>query len=208
MAFKLSTKQRTYRRSLICRKSDLIYHLTDVFCKRFLSEEDQCIIDQMMRSARNCKIYSLDDLEETLYSTEMELKLLSGARASLQELREEFEDYLNCHFLSKWSRSHSDFENLLEFCRNNNDFADYASISEQLTDEELANMSITTCHIIDKVIGAYLEILEKVIASENARKKQIQEVYPDYRRDQEALTALLKENERLKELLRENGIPF
>ena len=78
-------------------------------------------------------------------STEMELKLLNVARASLAELREDYADYLASHRLAPWTAGHPRYDALLAFCRAHNDLSDYEPHFARWSDEEFANCALTLC---------------------------------------------------------------
>lgn len=53
-------------------------------------------------------------------SIESELKLLNVARGSIQELREDYEDYLLSRRLTVWTAKHPRFDKMLRYCREHN----------------------------------------------------------------------------------------
>ena len=91
-------KQTANWRNLhLYHKSDTLYQLTVVFCRRFLPLYGDRTVDQMVQAARSGKQNIVEGSEDGKTSTEMELKLLNVARASIGELREDYEDYLKSH---------------------------------------------------------------------------------------------------------------
>jgi four helix bundle suffix protein len=139
----------------------------------------------------------------------MELKLLNVARASIGELREDYEDYLKGHHLELWSNHHPRFDAMLAFCRENNDFGAFASMAEKLSDEEFCNMAITVCRMTDKMLVSYLDYLEKRFVTEGGIKERMHAARSGYRQEQDArLQYLEEENKRLKAILNDHGIKF
>ena len=70
-------------------------------------------------------------------------------------------------------------------------------------------MAITVCHFTDKMLVSYLEYLEKRFVTEGGIKERMHSVRTGYRQEQDAkMAALEQENQRLKELLKQYGIPF
>ena len=63
--------------------------MTVVFCRRFLPKFGDCTVDQMVQAARSGKQNIVEGFADGVTSTEMELKLLNVARASIKELKEE-----------------------------------------------------------------------------------------------------------------------
>ena len=190
-------------------KADTLYQMTVVFCHRFLPTHGDRTVDQMVQAARSGKQNIVEGSEDGKTSTEMELKLLNVARASLGELREDYEDYLKSHSLPFWDAKHPRFDAMLTYCRGHNDFADYAALVEKMTDEEICNMAITLCRITDKMMVSYLEHLEKQFVTEGGIKERMHSARTGYRQEQDAkIAALEQENQRLKALLKQHGIPY
>ena len=203
-------KQTANWRNLnLYQKSDVLYQLTVAFCRRFLPLYGDRTVDQMVQAARSGKQNIVEGSEDGKTSTEMELKLLNVARASIGELREDYEDYLKSHSLQQWDNKHPRFNGMLTFCREHNDFADYTSLVDKMTAEETCNMAITLCHLTDKMLVSYLNFLEKRFVTEGGIKERMHSMRTGYRQKLDAkLTALEQENERLKELLRQHGIDY
>ena len=76
------------------QKSEVLYQLTYTFCKRFLPAYGDRTVDQMVQAARSGKQNIIEGCEAGETSSETHIKLLNVARASLQELREDFRDFL------------------------------------------------------------------------------------------------------------------
>jgi len=82
-----------YRELLSYRKAEVIYDFTHRFCERFLKRGDRTI-DQMVQAARSGEQNIAEGSKASKTSTEAELKLTNGARASLEELLLDYEDFL------------------------------------------------------------------------------------------------------------------
>ena len=82
------------------QKTDAIFQLTYIFCKRFLPKYGDRTVDQMVQAARSSKQNIVEGIEDGNTSTEMELKLLNVARGSLRELREDYEDFVHTRGLN------------------------------------------------------------------------------------------------------------
>jgi four helix bundle suffix protein len=163
----------------------------------------------MVQAARSGKQNIVEGSEDGKTSTEMELKLLNVARSSIGELREDYEDYIKRHSLQKWDKKHPRFNGMLLFCRGHNEFADYVAIAEKMTSEELCNMAITLCHLTDKMLVSYLGFLEQRFVTEGGIKERMYSARTGYRQEQDnKMAAMERENQRLKELLRQHGIQY
>ena len=186
------------------RKSDAIYQLTVAFCGRFLPAHGDRTVDQMVQAARSGKQNIVEGSEDGQTSSEMELKLLNVARGSLQELRADYQDYLNTHHLNLWAADSPRQRQLRDFCHAHNDYSDYAPLVERMSDEEMANLLLTLCHQTDRMMCSYISKLEERFVKEGGIKERMHAARTGYRREQEArLQALEAENRQLKARIQE-----
>lgn len=181
------------------RKSDAIYQLTVEFCKRFLPAHGDRTVDQMVQAARSGKQNIVEGSEDGQTSSEMEIKLLNVARGSLQELRLDYQDYLNTHHLPMWPADSERQQRLREFCHSHNDYSDYAPFVVKMSDEEMANLLLTLCHQTDKMMCSYIEKLEHRFVTEGGIKERMYVARTGYRQTVDAhVQALEAENQQLK----------
>lgn len=181
------------------RKSDTLYQLTVEFCNRYLPAYGSRTVDQMVQAARSGKQNIVEGSEDGQTSSEMEIKLLNVARASLQELRCDYQDYLNTHHLQTWDNNHPRLKRLRNFCHKHNDYSDYEPLMGKMNDEEMANLALTLCHQTDKMMCRYLERLEERFVKEGGIKERMYAARTGYRQAQDAkLKSLEEENARLK----------
>ena len=141
------------------QKSVVLYLLTYAFAKRYLQRGDRTI-DQMVQAARSGKQNIVEGSADSMTSTRMELELVNVARASLKELREDYEDYLDTRHL-RWTKDHPRYTTMMEFTRKNNKAEAYQKIIDEGTDEEMANLGLTLTHQVDRMMIGYLHHLEK-----------------------------------------------
>ena len=177
----------------IYRKSDAIYQLTVEFCKRYLPPYGDRTVDQMIQAARSGKQNIVEGSEDGQTSSEMELKLLNVARGSLQELRLDYQDYLNTHHLSIWDAQSERQLRLREFCHKHNDYSDYEPLLSKMNDEEMANLLLTLCHQTDKMMCAYIDKLAQRFVTEGGIKERMYAARTGYRQEQNARMRLLEE---------------
>ena len=195
------------------QKADALYQMTFVFCKRFLPTYGDRTVDQMIQAARSGKQNIVEGKEDGMTSTEMELKLLNVARSSLQELRQDYEDYLHTRGLRLWESSHPRYNALLTFCRVHNSYADYAPFVNRWTAEEFCNTALSLCHITDRMMCNYLDYLQKRFVTEGGIKERMYAARTGYRKEQDRMMQALKEENavlkaevaRLKRLLEDKS---
>ena len=158
---KVLKKQTNWENLYFYQKTVVLYQMTYVFCRRFLPKHGDRTVDQMVQAARSGKQNIVEGFADGVTSTEMELKLLNVARASLKELKEDYIDYLKSRNLAIWDKSHPRYDGLLKFCRAHNREEDYRPFFEKWSDEEFANCANTLCHMVDKMLTTTLERRQK-----------------------------------------------
>lgn len=189
------------------RKTVVLYQMAVVFCRRFLPKHGDRTVDQMVQAARSGKQNIVEGLADGVTSTEMELKLLNVARASIKELKEDYLDYLTAHGLVRWAAGHPRYNALLDFCRAHNDLADYEPHFGKWSDEEIANCAVTLCHMVDKMLTTALERKEKDFTENGGIRERMTAARLGRRKTQnEEIAALKAEVARLKAKLKAAGI--
>ncbi|MFM7918978.1 MAG: four helix bundle suffix domain-containing protein [Planctomycetaceae bacterium] len=93
-----------YEDLLTFRKARIIYDGTARFCGRFVDIRSRTH-DQMVQAARSGKQNILEGSQASGTSRETEIKLTSVARASLEELLEDYRDYLRVNNAAQWDRN-------------------------------------------------------------------------------------------------------
>lgn len=196
---KVLKKAVVWKNLYFYRKSDALYQLTVEFCKRFLPAHGDRTVDQMVQAARSGKQNIVEGSEDGQTSSEMEIKLLNVARGSLQELRADYQDYLNTHHLALWSKDSERQQRLRDFCHSHNDYCDYEPLLAKMNDEEFANLALTLCHQTDKMMCSYIEKLEERFVKEGGIKERMHAARTGYRAEQDThMRAIEAENQRLK----------
>ena len=92
-----------YRKLKSFQVAQLSYDVTVRFCDRYIERRSRTH-DQMVQAARSGVQNIAEGSQASGTSKKMELKLTNVARASLEELRLDYEDYLRQHALALWSR--------------------------------------------------------------------------------------------------------
>src|SRR5438874_1397729 len=92
-----------YQTLLSFQKAEIVYDITFRFAHKFLSRGDRTV-DQMIQAARSGKKNILEGSKAALTSKEMEIKLTGVGRASLEELLDDYKDYLRARDLKIWDK--------------------------------------------------------------------------------------------------------
>ena len=85
------------------RKSLIVFDGTACFVRRFLKPGDRTV-DQMVQAARSGKQNIVEGSMAASVSKETEIKLTGVARASLEELLEDYQDFLRTRDLRQWEK--------------------------------------------------------------------------------------------------------
>lgn len=93
-----------YENLLSFQKARAIYDATVWFCGRYLRRGDRTN-DQMIQAARSGKQNILEGSLASATSKKTEIKLTNVARASLEELLEDYRDFLRVRGLRLWSKT-------------------------------------------------------------------------------------------------------
>ncbi len=99
----LIPKHGGYRNLKSFQLAQLIYDITARFCDRYIEKRSRTH-DQMVQAARSGVQNIAEGSQASGTSKKTELKLTNVARASLEELRLDYEDFLRQRGLSIWDR--------------------------------------------------------------------------------------------------------
>src|SRR5215467_14423158 len=94
-----------YRELKSFQNAELVYDATIKFCDRFIDRRSRTH-DQMVQAARSGVQNIAEGSQASGTSKKFELKLTNVARASLEELRLDYEDYLRQRGLEVWAPDH------------------------------------------------------------------------------------------------------
>lgn len=175
------------------QKSEVLYQMTFVFCERFLPKFGDRTVDQMLQAARSGKQNIVEGSEDGKTSTEMELKLLNVASASIGELRQDFEDFLKSRSMHIWNREDARFQPMQDFTKAHNALADYEPYFQKWSAEEMANVGLTLCYQVDTMMNKYMEGLERTFVTEGGIKERMHQARTGYRQQQDERLAELEQ---------------
>jgi len=99
----LLPKHGGYRKLKSFQVAQLVYDVTVRFCDRYIDRRSRTH-DQMVQAARSGVQNIAEGSQASGTSKKMELKLTNVARASLEELRLDYEDFLRQRGLRLWER--------------------------------------------------------------------------------------------------------
>ena len=197
-------KKGNYRGLAFYKKAEVIYDLTFYFTGRFLVAHKDRTVDQMVQAARSGKQNIAEGCAAAATSAETELKLNNVARASMQELLTDYEDYLRTRGLEQWAVSDERTRRTVAFCKTHDESADFMRGIDQRSDEAIANITITLIHQFDSMSRKYIEYLEKTFVEQGGIRERMTAARLGYRSDQKArLSELESENAQLRNRIKE-----
>jgi len=155
-----------YRDLQSYQMSEIVYDGTVVFCDRFISPRSRTH-DQMVQAARSGKQNIAEGCMASGTSKKTELKLVGVARASLEELLLDFQDYLRQHNLPLWGKDHPRAKEVRGLCyRKNRSYKTYKPYIEGSSPEIAANTLICVIHQANYLLDQQLRSLEKEFLKE------------------------------------------
>lgn len=92
-----------YRKLRSFQTATVIYDATVSFCERFIDKRSR-LVDQMVQAARSGRQNIAEGSSASTTSSQTELRLVNVARASLDELLLDYEDYLRQHRHRQWTK--------------------------------------------------------------------------------------------------------
>ena len=149
-----------YRKLLSYQKTKVIYDMTYFFCSQFLQKGDRTI-DQMVQAARSGNQNIIEGCAASATSAKTEIKLLNVAKASLQELLEDYRDYLNTHRHTQWEEGSIEWNAMRDLGKQHNDSEFFLRLCETRPPETIANMAIILIHQADYLLHRQLQRLEQ-----------------------------------------------
>ena len=109
----LIPKHGGYRKLKSFQMAQLIYDITVRFCDRYINKRSRTH-DQMVQAARSGVQNIAEGSQASGTSKKTELKLTNVARASLEELRLDYEDFLRQRGLPIWERDDPRRQSLID----------------------------------------------------------------------------------------------
>jgi four helix bundle suffix protein len=155
-----------YRELQSYRMAEIVFDATGVFCDRFIDRRSRTH-DQMVQAARSGKQNIAEGSIASGTSQKTEIKLIGVARASLEELLLDFQDYLRQKGLSLWGKEHAKAKEIRALAyRSNRSYATYKTYFEEQEPEIAANAAICLIHQTNYLLDQQLRALEKEFLKE------------------------------------------
>lgn len=169
-----------YRNLIAFQKAECIYDITYYFAHKYLQKGDRTV-DQMIQAARSGRQNIAEGAAAGATSAETELKLMNVARASLQELLLDYEDYLRVRGLEMWNLQSDKSIQCRKVCSTHNDSAFYRHAIEQRSDAAICNIAITLIHQTDVFLRKLINRLQADFLKNGGIKEQMYRARVNFR---------------------------
>ncbi|WP_199221492.1 four helix bundle suffix domain-containing protein, partial [Desulfonatronum sp. SC1] len=170
-----------YRTLLSFQKAEVVYDITFRFCKKHLQRGDRTV-DQMIQAARSGKKNLLEGSKCGLTSKEMEIKLTNVARGSLEELLDDYLDYLRARDHPIWDKDSREATFVRDLGRANPQTFDlFREFVETRPPEIVANIAVCLIHQTNYLIDRQLLRLEKDFIEQGGLRERMTHARLQYR---------------------------
>jgi four helix bundle suffix protein len=171
-----------YRELLSYQKAEVIYDVTFRFCERFLHRGDRTI-DQMVQAARSGKQNIAEGCKASGTSKEMEIKLINVARASLEELLVDYQDFLRVRDLHIWEKDAKEAQYVRNLGRQANvTYETFREFCETRSAEVVANIAICLIHQANYLLDQQIRRLEQDFIKEGGMRERMTRARLQYRK--------------------------
>lgn len=162
-----------YQKLLSYQKAQIIYDATVLFCDRFIDRRSRTR-DQMVQAARSGKQNIIEGSMASGTSKETEIKLTNVARASLEELLEDYRDFLRERGMPEWTKDHPYARRLREL--NRVPGATYETFRKGIENADptiSANVIIGLIRVASYLLDRQLKHLEEAFLNEGGLRERM-----------------------------------
>lgn len=163
-----------YRNLFSFQKAEIIYDGTVYFTNRFFNKYDRTV-GQMVQAARSGKQNIAEASMASATSKETEIKLTNVARASLEELQIDYEDFLRTNKLPIWDKEHKLVARLRELNKSTPKpiYQTFQKAIEHESPEICANTMITLIKICTYLLKQQIKQLEAAFIKEGGLRERM-----------------------------------
>ncbi len=174
-----------YRNLKSYQAAEIIYGATVAFCDRFISRYSRTH-DQMVQAARSGKQNIAEGSQASGTSKKTELRLTDVARASLQELLEDYQDFLRHRRLPIWPENHPQALKIRNLAyESDRSYETYRSYVEESSPEVAANAILCVVNQANYLLDRQLESLDRHFLKEGGFTERLYRARQEYRRNQQ-----------------------
>ena len=161
-----------YKTLLAYKKSQCVFDITYYFVRRFMDRMHDRTVDQMQQAARSGKQNIVEGYSDAEGSTEVEHKLTVIAKGSLEELKEDYFDYLRNNHLEIWGVTHYKYKACQPLFRKHNDSEYYMRQIKDRNDEDIANIALIVINQALALLRGLIDYQDRMFLAEGGIKEQ------------------------------------
>ncbi|EDY19575.1 conserved hypothetical protein [Chthoniobacter flavus Ellin428] len=162
-----------YQTLLSFQKTQVVYDITFRFARRFIEYGDRTR-DQMIQAARSGEKNILEGSKAAVVSKESEIKLTGVARASLEELLDDYRDYLRLREKAAWEKDSKEALYVRRLgCRKPQNYEIYREFVETRPPDVIANIAICLSHQANYLLDRQLARLERDFLEEGGLRERM-----------------------------------
>ena len=171
-----------YRGLKSYQNAEIVYDATVKFCNKFIDLRSRTH-DQMVQAARSGKQNIAEGSMASGTSKKTELKLVGVARASLEELLLDYQDFLRQKGLVLWEKNHPTAQQVRRLAYSENrSYTTYRSYIEGSSPEVAANTTICLMHQTNYLLDQLLRQLEQQFLKEGGFTEKLYRLRSQARR--------------------------
>jgi len=179
----LIPKHGGYQNLQSYKMAEIVYDATAVFCDRFISKFSRTH-DQMVQAARSGKQNIAEGSMASGTSKKTELKLVGVARASLEELLLDYQDFLRQKNLPLWGKDHPRAQQIRKLAWvKDKSYKTYRTYLEASPPEVAANAVVCLIHQANYLLDQQLRALEKTFLEEGGFTERLYRVRSEARKN-------------------------
>lgn len=153
------------------QNTEIIYDLTVVFCDKYISKYSRTT-DQMVQAARSGKQNIAEGSQVSGTSKKSELKLVSVARGSLEELLNDYKDFLRQKKLKLWDVNDRRAQEIRKLAyQPDRSYKTYETY--MVEPESAANAAVCLINQANYLLDRQIKALEKIFLEEGGFTEQL-----------------------------------
>lgn len=180
MGNNLIPNRTNYRELISYKKTLVIYDITYYFVHKFLEKGDRTI-DQMIQAARSGKQNIVEGCSASATSSKTEIKLLNVAKASLQELLIDYEDFLRVRGCKIWDKDSIEVDAMRKISIEHSDSDYFINLIQTRPPETIANMVIVLIRQADYLLYKQLQAIGNNFIENGGFNEKMYKYRKDYR---------------------------
>lgn len=170
-----------YQKLASYQMAEIVFDATVYFCNKHIDKRSRTH-DQMIQAARSGKQNIVEGSMISGTSKEMEIKLMGVARASLEELLNDYKDFLRIHGLPLWDKNDERSLKIRQIGKEpNKSYLSYKAYFESESLEITVNAIICVIHQTNYLLDQQIRKLEELFVKEGGIREKMLKARLNYK---------------------------